>query len=271
MPELPEVETTLRGIEPHIQGKKIIKVVIRYPRLRWPIPRSLPKLLTGKKIKNLERRGKYLLLHVEEGALIIHLGMSGSLRILKQFSEAQKHDHFELEFANGMILRLTDPRRFGAVLWTDQEIVEHPLLKHLGPEPLDKIFSANYLLLAAKKSHVPIKSFLMNSKIVVGVGNIYATEALYLAKINPLKLAKNISAKEFNDLVKAVKSVLRQAIKQGGTTLKDFLHSEGKPGYFIHFLQAYGRSGLPCKRCKTLLESIQINQRTTVFCPQCQK
>ncbi len=271
MPELPEVETTLRGIIPHIKHQLIDKVSVRQARLRWPIPIEIKKLLPKQTIIHAWRRGKYILLGTTAGTLILHLGMSGSLRILTHFTPPQKHDHVDIEFANKKILRLTDPRRFGAVLWTLENPLQHSLLKHLGPEPLSKNFTAAYLQQRAQKKKVAIKSFIMNSKIVVGVGNIYATEALFAAKINPEISAGKLSLARYEILVKAIKKILQAAIKQGGTTLKDFLDSDGKPGYFKFYLKVYGRANLPCVNCKTTLKEIRLGQRSTVYCPKCQK
>ncbi len=270
MPELPEVETTLWGIYPHIQAQRIKDVIIRHPRLRWPIPHQIGSKLIGNKIEQIQRRAKYLLLTVGKGTLIIHLGMSGRLRILTKSIPPQKHDHIDIVFSNHKILRFTDPRRFGAFLWTEQAIHLHSLLKNLGPEPLEKSFTSRYLLQQAQDRKIPIKSFIMDNKIVVGVGNIYAAEALFLAKINPLKPVKNITLIEFTRLVTAIKKILRLAIKQGGTTVKDFVNSEGKPGYFSQYLKVYGRAGMPCVSCQTILQSVRIGQRSTVYCGRCQ-
>lgn len=271
MPELPEVETTLRGIEPHIENQKITHVVVRHHGLRWPIPADIANILKNQTIESLERRGKYLLFKTRKGTIILHLGMSGSLRILTQDTPAQKHDHLDLVFANHKTLRLTDPRRFGAFLWTEADPSQHELLKHLGPEPLSKNFSAEYLWQRARARKAPIKSFIMDSKIVVGVGNIYATEALFAAGIHPKLAAGKISVSRYSVLVAEIKKILRAAINQGGTTLKDFMNSEGKPGYFKFHLKAYGREGLPCVKCSTKLKEIRLGQRSTVMCPKCQK
>jgi formamidopyrimidine-DNA glycosylase len=271
MPELPEVETTLRGLEPHIEHQKIVNVIVRHYGLRWPIPPKIKKYLINQSIILMQRRGKYILLTTETGTIIIHLGMSGSLRILKKGIPAQKHDHIDLEFSNNKVLRLTDPRRFGAFLWTKDDPMLHPLLKNLGPEPLNRVFNGKYLCARAQGRKVAIKSFIMDSKVVVGVGNIYATEALFNAGINPQLAAGNISQARYEILVTEIKAILRSAIKQGGTTLKDFLQSDGKPGYFKFHLKAYGRGGLPCVKCKTILEEIRIGQRSSVYCPICQK
>ena len=271
MPELPEVETIVRGIQPHIEGQKIKNIVIRQGKLRWPISTDIDKKLLGKTINHISRRAKYLLFNTATGAAALHLGMSGRLRILTQFLPPQKHDHFDIEFTNKVILRFTDPRRFGAFLWIDQPITLHPLLKNLGPEPLSKCFSGHYLWTGTQKRTASIKSLIMNNTIVVGVGNIYATESLFLAKIHPQTPAKNLSLSDCQQLVKAIKLILRQAIRQGGTTLKDFADSQGKPGYFSQYLKVYGRTGLPCVSCHTILQIISIGQRGSTYCPECQQ
>lgn len=216
-------------------------------------------------------RGKYLLLETDRGHVIIHLGMSGSLRILPHSHPVEKHDHIDIVFANGYCLRLTDPRRFGAVLWTSDNPNQHPLLKSLGPEPLEKNFTADYLFQLSRHRKVPIKQFIMNSHIVVGVGNIYASEALFAAGINPRKAAGKLNKHQTQQIVKSIKKILTASIKQGGTTLRDFLHSDGKPGYFINHLKVYDRAGLSCVKCKTKLKEIRQGQRATVYCAQCQK
>lgn len=269
MPELPEVETTLRGIQPHISQQTIQKIIIRQHRLRWPIPRAMQQKLQNKILLNIERRAKYLLFRFEHGTAIMHLGMSGSLRVLSEMSTPNKHDHIDIYFHH-CLLRYTDPRRFGAFLWTEENPHAHTLLKNLGPEPFDKAFNSQYLYQKAQKKSMPIKSFIMDGKIVVGVGNIYATEALFLAGIHPEMPSKSLSKEQSHHLVKAIKAILKQAIKQGGTTLKDFTQSDGKPGYFKQQLKAYGRAGLPCIQCKNKLIALKIGQRSTVYCHFCQ-
>lgn len=270
MPELPEVETSRRGIEPHILGKTINAITIRQKKLRWPIPVSLKKNLRGEKILSVKRRGKYLLLETDKGTLIIHLGMSGSLHIVSKDTAAEKHDHFDIEFSNGEILRLRDPRRFGAVLWSKTDPLKHKLLKNLGPEPLTEEFTADYLYRLSRKRKIAIKSFIMNSHIVVGVGNIYANEALFMAGINPKRLASRISLTRYQLLVSAIKSILHQAIKQGGTTLRDFTKQDGKPGYFQQKLNIYGQTGQPCPNCKRPIKQIRQQQRSSYYCSHCQ-
>lgn len=269
MPELPEVETTLRGIKPHILGQKVQKIIVRHPRLRWPIPLNLEQTLTGQTLRRLQRRGKYLLLQFETQALILHLGMSGSLCIFRAKEPPKKHDHLDIVFGNGHCLRLNDPRRFGAVLLSGNPKT-HPLLRDLGPEPLTKKFTSAYLWQRAQGKKTPIKSFIMDCKIVVGVGNIYATEALFMARIFPKKPASAVTRAQYQRLVSAIQTVLGKAIKHGGTTLRNFLHSEGKPGYFSLELKVYGKEGKACPRCQAPLECMTIAQRSTVYCPNCQ-
>ncbi|NOQ13918.1 MAG: bifunctional DNA-formamidopyrimidine glycosylase/DNA-(apurinic or apyrimidinic site) lyase [Methyloprofundus sp.] len=270
MPELPEVETTLRGISPHIKNQIVSKVIIRQPKLRWPIPAELPQLIEQQTLKSLSRRAKYLLLHFNTGTLLIHLGMSGSLRILSTDTPYAKHDHFELVFKHQKIMRLTDPRRFGAVLWLGIEPYKHTLLSNLGPEPLSNDLTGQYLYEKSRHKKVSIKQFIMNQAIVTGVGNIYCTEALFYAGISPVRAAGNISLKRYQTLVMQIKKTLSLAIEQGGTTLRDFVGSDGTPGYFKQQLSAYGRSGLPCTHCQQALTEIKQAQRTTVYCTHCQ-
>jgi formamidopyrimidine-DNA glycosylase len=275
MPELPEVETTLRGIKPHILARPIIGVTIRNPRLRWPIDTELPTLLVGQQFLSVQRRGKYLLLQTRNGYLIIHLGMSGSLRITNRNTVYDKHDHFEIIFSDNGCLRLKDPRRFGAVIWaecqTEHKINQHKLLKHLGPEPLSDNFNSEYLFKASRKKKVTVKQLIMDSKIVVGVGNIYASEALFLAGIRPAIAAGRLSKKNCLELTLAIKKVLNHAIREGGTTLKDFTQSNGNPGYFKQHLNVYGRNAQPCYHCNTLIKNKIIAQRNSYYCPICQK
>lgn len=271
MPELPEVETTLRGIKPHVAGQSIKEIIVRFPTLRWPIPKQLNKLLKNQPLLNLRRRGKYLLFEFTPGTLILHLGMSGRLRVLTEALPPKKHDHVDIVFTNGTYLRFTDPRRFGALLFTKDDPNDHPLLKHLGPEPLTAKFTGNYLYTKAEGRKIPLKSFIMDSKIVTGVGNIYATEALFAAKIKPHKPAGKVSLEQYQALAASIKMILKQAITKGGTTLKDFMKSDGSPGYFSIELQVYGKSGKPCPRCSTTLTASRLGQRSTVYCSACQK
>lgn len=271
MPELPEVETTRRGIEPHILGKTVRSVVLRQRSLRWPIPARLKTVLPGQQIKDVSRRGKYLLLACAAGNVIIHLGMSGSLRVAKKSEPVEKHDHIDIVFADDCILRLRDPRRFGAVLWTTRSPMQHKLIASLGPEPLNDEFDAEYLFQRSRKRKQAIKPLIMDSKIVVGVGNIYASEALFRAGIRPTTAAGRVSRARYDQLVSAIKAVLSEAIAQGGTTLRDFIGGEGKPGYFQQKLQVYGRAGEVCDVCGATIKQIQQVQRASYYCPQCQR
>lgn len=278
MPELPEVETTLRGIAPHLVGQSIASVVIRNPRLRWPIPDDLPKILTNLYIQAVTRRAKYLLLDCGVGTLILHLGMSGSLRILSlsekstcSIEQPQKHDHFDLILYNKTILRLRDPRRFGAVLWHTGDLLHHPLLKNLGPEPLTTDFSARQLFEKTRERRTTIKETLMNSHVIVGVGNIYANEALFHAGINPKIAVGKISVTRYERLVQAIKQTLQQAIQAGGSSVRDFVNSDGNPGYFQQQYWVYGRGGELCKKCGHVIKQIKQGQRSSFYCPNCQR
>ncbi len=271
MPELPEVETTCRGIAPHISGKKVTQIIIRNAQLRYPIPDTLSKDLTFQTIHKVTRRGKYILLHTDTGTAIAHLGMSGTLRIVESEIDPEKHDHVDIIFDHGKCLRLRDPRRFGCLLWTQTDPYQHKLLKSLGPEPLSDDFNGNYLYNLSRKRTVAIKQFVMNSHVVVGVGNIYTSEALFQARINPKRAVNKISLKSCQALVIAIKEVLSQAISQGGTTLRDFYNGEGKPGYFQQQLNVYGRDKQPCNHCNTPILKIQQGQRATYYCKQCQQ
>jgi formamidopyrimidine-DNA glycosylase len=270
MPELPEVETTLRGLAPHLLGQKIVSATVRNPHLRWPIPQDLPKLLPGLTIHSLTRRAKYLLMDCGAGTLILHLGMSGSLRILPADTPAEKHDHFDLLVASGMLMRLRDPRRFGAVLWHEGEDV-HPLLAHLGPEPLEADFDGNYLYRATRKRSAAIKLVIMDNHIVVGVGNIYANEALYRSGIRPQLPADKLSKSRCVRLVRTIRETLSEAIALGGSSLRDFVHSDGKPGYFQQHYWVYGRAGEACRACGTPIKQIKQGQRSSFYCRICQK
>ncbi len=269
MPELPEVEVCRLGITPHIAGKQVEDVVVRNAKLRWPIPEEVHSVV-GKTLEKIERRSKYLLLRFSNGTLLLHLGMSGSVRILEQDTPAVKHDHFEMLFDNEKILRLNDPRRFGAVLWFPEHLDQQGLLTKLGPEPLTDDFSYGHLFAKAGNRKVPIKTFLMDNHVVVGVGNIYANEALFIASIHPATLVNSVSEEKFNELTDIIKQVLVAAIEQGGTTLKDFTQADGKPGYFAQKLFVYGRAGEKCDGCQSVLEEIRQSNRSSVFCPQCQ-
>lgn len=269
MPELPEVETTRRGIAPHIQGKRVERVVVRQPKLRWPIPPGLDRSLKGARITGVERRAKYLLIRTDRGTLIMHLGMSGSLRILPTGTPAGVHDHFDLAFGD-CCLRLRDPRRFGAVLWSKGPVEQHELIRHLGPEPLSDRFTAEYLHGRASGRKTPVKNLIMDAGVVVGVGNIYANEALFLSGIHPGRAAGRISLARYRVLTGQIREVLAAAIEKGGTTLRDFLDEEGRPGYFAQELQVYGKAGVPCPRCRAPIRQLRISQRSCFYCSRCQ-
>lgn len=271
MPELPEVETTCRGIAPYIEGQIVKQVIVRQPKLRWPVPEALNQTLTGLSIQSVSRRAKYLLFFTTAGTVILHLGMSGSLRIMSSDQAAGKHDHIDFIFNEGTLLRFNDPRRFGAVLWTGEPVEEHPLLKDLGPEPLLPDFNSELLYSLSRNRKIAVKSFIMDSHIVVGVGNIYANEALFMAGIHPARQAGKVSLMRYQKLAECIRVVLRQAIQQGGTTLRDFVNEAGKPGYFQQQLRVYGRSGLSCVSCNQPLTEIRIANRSTVFCGNCQR
>ncbi len=271
MPELPEVETTRRGIEPHIQKQTVADICVRQRQLRWPVSRGLKKHLVGYSIRSVERRGKYLLVNLETGTLLIHLGMSGSLRVVDSDLIPDKHDHVDIVFSNQSCLRLRDPRRFGAVLWAGKQPLQHKLLSSLGPEPLSAEFDTDYLYRASRQRKVAVKQFIMDSKVVVGVGNIYANEALFLSGIRPTVAAGKISRARYETLLGHIKAVLEKAITAGGTTLRDFVSVEGNPGYFKQELLVYGRAGEACAVCKTTLKEIRQGQRSTVYCPRCQR
>ncbi|MEZ9820169.1 bifunctional DNA-formamidopyrimidine glycosylase/DNA-(apurinic or apyrimidinic site) lyase [Shewanella sp. 10N.286.45.A1] len=269
MPELPEVEVTKQGVSPYLIDNTVTDLIIRNPSLRWPVP-DITKQIIGQTIRAVRRRAKYLLIDTDAGTTIVHLGMSGSLRILPVNSPVEKHDHIDLVLASGKILRYNDPRRFGAWLWNELPEQAHPLLSKLGPEPLEDSFNSSYLLDALANKKKAIKLCLMDNHIVVGVGNIYANEALFAAGIHPQAEAGKVDAERITILVAEVKQILARAIKQGGTTLKDFTNAEGKPGYFAQKLHVYGRGGETCTHCGQLLSEIKLGQRATVFCSICQ-
>jgi formamidopyrimidine-DNA glycosylase len=269
MPELPEVETTRRGIEPHLIGERVASVIVRQPKLRWEISPELAQMLSGQVILSVERRAKYLLINTVQGQVMIHLGMSGSLRILDSSTPAETHDHVDFVLQNGRMLRYHDPRRFGSIFWLNEEY-KHALLENLGPEPLSAVFDINYLYAVSRSRKTLLKSFLMDGRVVVGVGNIYANEALYMAGIRPDIPAGKPSRVRYLKLVNAVKQVLSEAIEAGGTSLKDFVREDGSPGYFKQSLNVYGRGGEPCLGCSRALTEIRLGQRTTVFCTRCQ-
>jgi formamidopyrimidine-DNA glycosylase len=271
MPELPEVETSRRGIEPHLRNRTITDITIRQHRLRWPIPENLPALAQGQKIREVCRRAKYIYLKLDNGNIIIHLGMSGSLRFCNAGTTPEKHDHIDITIANKNILRLRDPRKFGCVLWQADDINLHKLIQPLGPEPLEAEFDASYLHAKAAKRKCTIKALIMNSHIVVGVGNIYASEALFRAGINPKRKAGNISLTRLHKLVESIKLTLSLAIEEGGTTLRDFTGSNGQPGYFAQKLLVYGRTGQKCTYCDASIKQFSQQARSTFYCPNCQR
>lgn len=271
MPELPEVETVRRGLAPHLTGQIVTGVVVRQPRLRWPVPDDLAAQLPGQTIRRVERRAKYLLLRADTGTAILHLGMTGRLRILPAGAPLQKHDHVDLMLASGRCLRFNDSRRFGALLWTLEPPERHPLLEPLGPEPLGDAFSGAYLHQRAQGRIPAIKTFVMDNRVVVGVGNIYANEALFAAGIGPLRPAGQITLAEYERLAEAIQDILDEAIRQGGTTLRDFVGGEGEPGYFQQCLRVYDRYALPCTACGEPIQRCRIGQRATYYCPRCQR
>ena len=271
MPELPEVETTRLGILPHVLGRRVTEVIVRRWDLRWPVSEDLP-LIEGGCFTSVERRSKYLLLGMEAGyTVLIHLGMSGSLRIVPDGEEWRKHDHIGITLEGGMQLRYHDPRRFGLVFRVaNSDLAGHPLLRQLGPEPLGESFTGKYLHSALRKKTIPLKVALMDAKIVVGVGNIYASESLFRAGIHPATPADKLTKRKAETLVAAIKDVLIESITQGGTTLRDFLKSDGQPGYFAQRLFVYGRKGEPCRVCGTLISHQVMAQRATFWCASCQ-
>jgi formamidopyrimidine-DNA glycosylase len=270
MPELPEVETTRRGIEPLVRGHRVTAVVARNPRLRWRVPKHLNDHIAGARIDAVTRRAKYLLLTTEKGTLIIHLGMSGSLRVVATSEPPLKWDHVDIVLDNGQCLRLRDPRRFGAVLWTPDDPAMHKLLKHLGPEPLGESFSADYLFAITRKRRRNIRDTLLDARLVAGVGNIYANEALFAAGIRPRRPAGRLSRRDCTRLVTSIRKILQRAIAAGGTTLRDFQRADGEPGYFQFNLKVYGHADRPCSRCHTLIKLVRLGQRSAFYCPRCQ-
>jgi formamidopyrimidine-DNA glycosylase len=269
LPELPEVETTRRGIEPLVTGRVLENINVRNAQLRWPV--EIPAELLGQTLSKVTRRAKYLLAHFDTGTLLIHLGMSGNLRVVSSTQPYLKHDHVELKFAGDRALRLNDPRRFGSVLWAKSSTDGHWLLDRLGPEPLDDEFDGEYLKRQARHRRVAVKTLLMDSHIVVGVGNIYANEALFLAGVRPSVRACRVTLAAYQRIAVETKDVLRHAIEMGGTTLRDFVKQDGNPGYFKQSLNVYGREGLPCRVCGTMLTGTRLANRATVYCKKCQK
>ncbi|GAB6042767.1 bifunctional DNA-formamidopyrimidine glycosylase/DNA-(apurinic or apyrimidinic site) lyase [Endothiovibrio diazotrophicus] len=271
MPELPEVETTRRGIAPHLEGHTVAGVDIRQRKLRRPIPQEFAAELTGQRIEAVERRAKYLLLRTAGGSAILHLGMSGSLRLVEPGAPPDRHDHVDIRIADGRTLRYTDPRRFGLVLWTRDDPLGHPLLAPLGPEPLTDAFDGERLFRLSRGRKGSVKAFIMEGKIVVGVGNIYASESLFLAGVAPRRAAGRVSRERYDRLAGAIKAVLARSIEAGGTTLRDFVGGDGKPGYFAQQLNVYGRGGEPCPACGALIHNVTLAQRSTYYCPRCQR
>lgn len=270
MPELPEVETTRRGIEGALLGRRVVNLVVRERRLRWPIQRAIEAQVAGQRVNGTGRRAKYLLIELDSGTLISHLGMSGSLRVVAQSTAPQRHDHFDLRLDSGQCLRFNDPRRFGSLHWTRQDPAKHRLLAGLGPEPLCAEFNAGYVAAMAKGRKVAVKQFLMDQRVVVGVGNIYASEALFRAGIHPGRAAGRIAERRLAALVEAVRATLAEAIEQGGTTLRDYVDPAGRPGYFRQQLFVYERAGRPCRQCDRPVRRFVQGQRATYYCPVCQ-
>ena len=265
-----KVETTRRGVEPYCRGRRVRELRVRESRLRWPVPADLPALLQGQPVESVARRAKYLLFRLPSGTLMVHLGMSGSLRVASADEPPGFHDHIDLVLDDGHCLRYNDPRRFGSWLWLAPD-ESHPLLRHLGPEPLGEDFDGRLLYRLSRGRRAPVKQFIMDGRIVVGVGNIYANEALFLAGIRPDRAAGRVGAGRYEALAKIIKQVLTSAITQGGTTLRDFVGGDGKPGYFAQQLFVYGRGGQPCKRCGKKLQEVRLGQRNTVYCVACQR
>lgn len=274
MPELPEVETTRRGLAPHVEGRRVAGVTLRRPDLRWPIPYEVVDLLPGQRIEAVRRRAKYLLLDTAAGSALLHLGMSGSLRVLPADTPVRAHDHVDIALEgagkSARVLRFNDPRRFGCLLWQPPGET-HELLADLGPEPLSDAFDGDYLFALSRGRSAPVKTFLMDQRVVVGVGNIYVAEALFAAGVSPLRAAGKVSRERYQRLADEIRSVLGHAITRGGTTLRDFIAPDGAPGYFEQELSAYGRGGEPCPRCGRALKQAAIGQRATVWCGHCQK
>ena len=270
MPELPEVETTRRGIEPWLTGETIEAVIVRDRRLRWPVPEDLERRLAGQTIKGLRRRSKYIFFDVADGSAMLHLGMSGSVRIIDPDEPPGKHDHVDIRLDSGKAMRFRDPRRFGSLLWADDPAA-HPLIAGLGPEPLSDEFDGDTLWRASRGRKIAIKPFIMTASVVVGVGNIYASESLFAAGIHPKRAAGRVSRERYQKLAEAIRSVLQRAIDAGGTTLRDFHGGDGEPGYFKQQLDVYGRDGRECRRCGGEVRSVVLGQRSTFYCPDCQR
>ena len=271
MPELPEVETTRRGIEPHVAGRRIERLAVHDRRLRWPVDLAMIAAVAGTAIRRAGRRAKYLLLETDAGTLILHLGMSGSLRVMPAATPRVIHDHVDIELDSGQTLRFNDPRRFGSLMFTTGDPAQHPLLKSLAPEPLEDEFDGEYLWKVTRRRAVAIKQLIMNSRLVVGVGNIYASEALFRARVRPRRAARNLSRAECNKLARAIKATLAMAVKVGGTTLRDYVGVDGNPGYFRQKLYVYERAGKPCRVCGKAVKQFTQGGRSTYWCANCQK
>lgn len=271
MPELPEVETVRRGIAPYVAGQTVTQVIVRQPRLRWPAPDELAIKLPGQTFQRVDRRAKYLLLRAEAGTVIFHLGMTGRLCVLSADAPVRKHDHVDILLASGRCLRFNDSRRFGAVLWTVEPPEQHRLLQALGPEPFDPAFSGAGLHQQAQGRTLAVKPFIMDNRIVVGVGNIYASESLFAARVSPWRPAGQVALAEYEHLAEAIREILSAAIRQGGTTLRDFVGGEGEPGYFRQQLCVYDRYRLPCRACGERIDRCRLGQRSTYYCPSCQR
>ena len=275
MPELPEVETTLNGIRPCLLGSRIARLIVRERRLRWPIDARLEEKVRGRTITAMRRRGKYMLINLDHGGLLMHLGMSGSFRVLARDTAAAKiydrHDHYDLVTDRGRIVRYRDPRRFGCLLWTAGDPMTHERIRVLGIEPLESRFNGEYLRTAARGRTLAVKNLLMNGRVVVGVGNIYASEALFDAGIHPLRGSHRISEARYQRLTASVQKILAAAIRRGGSTIRDFAGADGNPGYFEQELMVYGREGAPCYQCGTPIRNRTIGQRSSFYCPECQR
>ena len=271
MPELPEVETTRRGIEPHVLGRRVVALAVHEPRLRWRVDAAMPAAVAGQRVSGVRRRAKYLLIDLERGSLLLHLGMSGSLRVMPCDTPRLTHDHVDLLLDSGQTLRFNDPRRFGSLHWLTEDPARHPLLRDLAPEPLGDDFDAAYLHRVTRGRRVAIKQLVMNSQLVVGVGNIYASEALFRAGVRPGRAARSLTRDECARLVKAIRAVLAMAIRFGGTTLRDYVGADGRPGYFRRKLYVYERGGEPCRRCGMPIRQLVQGQRSTYYCPSCQR
>lgn len=271
MPELPEVETTVRALRPHLEGRQLARLVVRERRLRWPVAAELPRILAGATVRHVGRRAKYILVETDRGTLIVHLGMSGSIRVLTRDMAPERHDHVDIVVNHGAILRYTDPRRFGCLVWQPAGSEPHPLLQDLGPEPWDPACTADYLFALSRGRRSPVKTFLMDGAVIVGVGNIYANEALFAAGIRPGRAAGRVTRAGYGRLLAAAQAVLEAAIRAGGTTLRNFASGDARPGYFKVDLQVYGRGGLPCPACGQTLKETRIANRTTVYCRECQR